>query len=115
MNATQIFEAAMLACFGAAWPLANLRMLRSGRAEGRGLMPTSLVFTGYAAGMLAKLSAAAALPPVFWLYVLNALSVALNLALQWHYGRAGGAAGGLTRPAAPAAATAPAGSPAAAG
>ena len=27
------------------------------------------------------------LPPVFWLYLLNTLSVAVNLALQWHLGR----------------------------
>ena len=29
-------EGLMLVCFGIAWPLANLRMLRSGRPEGKG-------------------------------------------------------------------------------
>jgi hypothetical protein len=27
-------------------------------------------------------------PPVFWLYLFNTASVALNLALQWHFGKA---------------------------
>jgi hypothetical protein len=97
MAPTQICEAAMLVCFGTAWPLSNLRMLRSGRVEGRGLLPTGLVLAGYGAGMLAKLLAAGALPPLFWLYLLNSFSVGLNLALQWHYGRRAGAV--PTRPA----------------
>lgn len=91
MNASLILEAVMLACFGLAWPLACLRMLRYRRAEGRGLLPTGLVLLGYAAGMVAKVNQgleAGAFPPVFWMYLLNASSVAANLALQWHYGRA---------------------------
>ncbi len=82
-----ILEAAMLVCFGLAWPLANLRMLRTGRAEGRGMVPAALVLCGYVAGMAAKLVMAAyggTLPVIFWMYALNACSVGLNLFLQWH-------------------------------
>lgn len=84
-----LLEAAMLICFGIAWPLANLRMMRSGRAEGKGMAFTAIILCGYVAGALAKLSLATSghtLPPVFWLYVLNTVSVGGNLLLQWRLG-----------------------------
>ena len=31
-----LLEAGMLNCFGIAWPLANLRMVPSGRVQGKG-------------------------------------------------------------------------------
>ncbi len=89
MDTAPLLEAAMLACFGISWPLAAWRMLRLRRAEGRGLLPTSLVLCGYLAGITAKLCVACGggpLAPVFWLYLLNAGSVSANLALQWHFG-----------------------------
>jgi hypothetical protein len=84
-----LLEAAMLICFGIAWPLANLRMLRTGRVEGKGMAFTAIILCGYIAGALAKLAGAApahALPLVFWLYVLNTASVGANLLLQWRLG-----------------------------
>lgn len=88
ISAVTLLEAAMLVSFGFAWPIANLRMLRLRRAEGRGRLPTALVFLGYCAGISAKAVGAyhgVALAPVFWLYLLNAASVAMNLVLQLHY------------------------------
>lgn len=85
-----LLEAVMLVCFGIAWPLANLRMLRTGRAEGKGMAFTAIILCGYVAGALAKLAwatSAHTLPAVFWLYVLNTLSVAANLVLQWRLAR----------------------------
>ena len=87
-----LLEAVMLICFGVAWPLANLRMLRSGRAEGKGMAFTAIILCGYVAGALAKLAwatSAHTLPLVFWLYVLNTLSVGGNLLLQWRLGNRG--------------------------
>ena len=84
-----LLEAVMLICFGVAWPLANLRMLRSGRAEGKGIAFTAIILCGYIAGALAKLAWTTSphtLPLVFWLYVLNTLSVGGNLLLQWRLG-----------------------------
>jgi hypothetical protein len=95
-------EAAMLICFGFSWPIANLRMIRTRRAEGRGLLPTSLTLLGYSAGMAAKIVCAcsgAGLAPIFWLYLLNATSVAINLALQRHYSRTAAADGPASGPA----------------
>lgn len=81
-----LLEGTMLICFGLAWPVANLRMLRSRRPEGKGLPFTFIVLGGYLCGMSAKLllwMAGQALQPVFWLYALNTGSVAFNLFLQW--------------------------------
>lgn len=91
MSMTTLLEATMLVCFGVAWPLANLRMLRTRRAEGRGLLPASLILCGYLAGIAAQALGAwrgGALAPIFWLYLINALSVALNIYLQYRLGRA---------------------------
>jgi hypothetical protein len=95
-SAPVLLEALMLTCFGLAWPMANLRMLRTGQAEGKGLGFTLIIFCGYLAGAAAKIALATVttpLAPVFWLYALNATSVGLNLVLQWHFGRQGKARG----------------------
>ncbi len=84
------FETLMLLCFGLAWPVANLRMLRRRCPEGKGLAFTLIILIGYTAGTLAKwpsISGHDVLPGVFWLYLANGSSVALNLFLQWHFGR----------------------------
>lgn len=84
------FEALMLICFGLAWPLANLRILRRRCPEGKGMTFTLIILIGYVAGALAKwpsISGLDLLPGVFWLYLANGGSVALNLYLQWHFGR----------------------------
>ena len=58
MDTAHLLEVAMLTCFGVSWPLGALRMLRSRRAEGRGLMPTALILAGYLAGLGAKVCVA---------------------------------------------------------
>ncbi len=88
MTLTTFLELAMLTCFGASWPVATLRMLREGRASSRGMLPTTLTLFGYMAGMAAKIVCACSgdgLAPIFWMYLFNAGSVSLNLALQWHF------------------------------
>lgn len=83
-------ESTMLLCFGIAWPVASLRMMRTRRPEGKGLAFTLIILAGYVAGASAKwLSASpgAEMPGVFWLYTVNGASVAMNLALQWYFGR----------------------------
>ncbi|MEP6667246.1 MAG: hypothetical protein ABJA81_12435 [Nocardioidaceae bacterium] len=80
-------EATMLVCFGLAWPVATLRLLcgaATGGSGGRGLGFTALILLGYIAGGASKLlSGATPLPPVFWLYLLNACSVSAHLTVQW--------------------------------
>ncbi|MGZ3196818.1 MAG: hypothetical protein ACXU60_06935 [Croceibacterium sp.] len=90
MTSPDIFEGLMLICFGLAWPLATLKMLRCRSAQGRNLGFTLIILGGYLAGVASKLLGLhwdAGPPPVFWLYVLNSLSVGVNAALQWHFAR----------------------------
>jgi hypothetical protein len=91
MNTPMLLEAAMLLCFGLAWPIATMKMLRTGRAEGKGLGFTAIIWTGYVAGAASKLVALEAgdapLAPVFWLYLLNSATVGCNGWLQWYLPR----------------------------
>lgn len=92
MMTAHLLEGAMLVCFGLAWPVANLQMLKSRRPQGKGLPFTFIVLAGYLSGAAAKVVLGlqeGPLPILFWLYALNGASVALNLGLQWHYGPAG--------------------------
>lgn len=86
---SQLLEAAMLVCFGVAWPLNLLLMLRRRRPEGKGICFTSIIAGGYVCGATAKIllhvHTGAPLQPVFWLYVLNAASVAANLAAHLYF------------------------------
>jgi hypothetical protein len=88
MNVPMLLEATMLLCFGLAWPIATARMLRTGRAEGKGLPFTLIIWVGYLAGAASKIVTQEApdvpLAPVFWLYVLNSFTVGLNGWLQWY-------------------------------
>ena len=97
MLLAQTLEALMLLCFGLAWPVNTLGMLRRKRPEGKGLTFTLIIWSGYVAGASAKLLLAAhagsTLPPVFWLYVLNGVTVGANAALYVHFKRRVHAAG----------------------
>ena len=88
MNTSMLFEAAMLLCFGLAWPIATVRMLRTGRAEGKGILFTLIIWVGYLAGAASNIVMQEArdvpLAPVFWLYVVNSFTVGLNGWLQWY-------------------------------
>jgi hypothetical protein len=93
-----VLEALMLLSFGLAWPVANLRMLRSRRSEGKGLAFTLIILIGYVAGAAAKWISAgpdAEIPALFWLYAVNGASVTMNLVLQWYFSRR--RTGGLAR------------------
>lgn len=83
--AAQGFEAAMLICFGVSWPVAIFKTWRTRRTEGKSLAFLVLVFLGYLAGVTSKFLRAAATSgtpePVTALYALNAVFVAVDLAL----------------------------------
>lgn len=62
-------QAIILLCIGVAWPIATMKMLRTGQAEGKGLGFTMIIWTGYLAGAVSKIVAAETtdipLAPVF--------------------------------------------------
>ncbi len=88
MRLAECLEALMLICFGVAWPLNLLSMLRGRRPQGKGLTFTIIIWCGYVAGAMAKIAVSAGtdapVSPVFWLYLLNTFTVGLN---AWFYRR----------------------------
>ena len=84
----ELFEAAMLLCFAASWPIAIVKMLRSKRAEGKSLGFVLMVFAGYVMGIAAKVAGAGpeGLPAITWLYALNCFTIAMDAALLLYYG-----------------------------
>lgn len=64
-----IFEAMMLACFGAAWPFSIYRSWKARENGGKSLAFLVVVLAGYAAGITHKLLYSR--DNVLYLYVLN--------------------------------------------
>lgn len=87
----QIFEAAMLICFGFSWPLDILKQIRSKRTAGKSLAFMSIILLGYVSGMIAKFVLAyedRTWPKaVTWLYLMNFLLVGVDILLYLHYSR----------------------------
>ncbi|HUS91995.1 MAG TPA: hypothetical protein VM695_09095 [Phycisphaerae bacterium] len=85
----QVLEAGMLICFGFSWPVDILKTWRAKRTEGKSLIFMSLILTGYLFGLSAKLvrAAQAGETPerVTALYVVNAVLIAVDIALTWYY------------------------------
>ncbi|MFP4054056.1 MAG: hypothetical protein ACLFV7_09350 [Phycisphaerae bacterium] len=84
----QLFEGAMLICFGLGWPVAILKTLRVKRVEGKSLPFLVLIFCGYLAGIVSKLfrmQAESYLEPVTALYALNAVMVGIEVLLYMRY------------------------------
>jgi hypothetical protein len=81
-----MFEALMLLCFGAAWPISIVKSLRV-RAVGSKSLPFLLIVAvGYAAGIAHKLTHSH--DNVLWLYVLNLAMVLVDTGLYMRNKRA---------------------------
>ena len=78
-----VFEAVMLFCFGASWPLAIYKTYKSKNPVGKSLPFLYLVFIGYASGILHKYLHA--YNWVIYLYVVNLLMVATDIILTRYY------------------------------
>ena len=78
-----IFEAVMLFCFGASWPLAIYKTYKSKNPVGKSLPFLYLVFIGYASGICHKYFVA--YNWVIYLYIVNLLLVATDIILTKYY------------------------------
>lgn len=78
----RIFEIIMLVCFGAAWPVSIYKSYVSRATEGKSVVFLFIVLAGYISGIIHKIINSP--DYVTWLYVINALMVAVDIAL---YGR----------------------------
>jgi hypothetical protein len=80
------FEAAMLICFGASWPLSIAKALRTRQVAGKSRAFLLVVFAGYLCGITHKLLYS--LDWVVSLYILNALMVLIDFTLYVRFSRA---------------------------
>lgn len=84
----EIFEAAMVICFGASWPLNLYKSVKSKTAKGKSLLFEVLIAIGYVCGIIGKiysftvLEAPVTYPFVF--YILNLVMVSADIILTLH-------------------------------
>ena len=76
-----IFEAIMLVCFGAAWPVSIVKSWQTRSAVGKSLGFLVIVIVGYVSGIIHKLLYSRDI--VLLLYLINLLMVVLDLLLYW--------------------------------
>jgi len=76
-----IYEAIMLICFGAAWPFSIAKAWRSRSSNGKSVLFLLIIWTGYIAGILNKVTSDLCRDPVLILYALNTLMVSADIAL----------------------------------
>lgn len=76
-----IFEALMLLCFGAAWPVSIYKSVKTASAEGKSPFFLVIIILGYISGIINKLLYSRDV--VMYLYVLNLAMVSTDLALYF--------------------------------
>ena len=77
-----IFETAMLVCFGLSWPINLVKSIKAGTAKATSLKFLILIITGYICGIAAKF-ALHQYNYVLIVYFLNLAVVAANLAVYF--------------------------------
>ncbi|MDD2393647.1 MAG: hypothetical protein PHV88_06265 [Eubacteriales bacterium] len=77
-----VFEAAMLICFGAAWPISVYKSWKSRKTGGKSVIFSFVIFVGYLSGITSKLLRDPS-DPVIYLYFLNAVMVIADIALYF--------------------------------
>lgn len=78
-----IFEAGMMVCFGASWPVAAYKTYKAKCVQGKSFAFSCLILTGYICGIIHKLFFY--MDWVIWLYLLNMFFLLVDMALYWRY------------------------------
>jgi len=78
-----IFEALMLICFGASWPFALAKTYKTKSIKGKSKLFAWLIILGYICGIIHKILYNYDI--VLYLYLLNLILVAWDLALVYKY------------------------------
>lgn len=76
-----IFEAIMLLCFGAAWPVSIYKSYKSKSNQGKSVFFLYIVFLGYLSGITHKLLFN--YDYILYLYILNGLMVLTDIILYY--------------------------------
>jgi len=76
-----LFEAIMLICFGAAWPVSIYKSWVSRTSAGKSIIFLFIIELGYVSGMVHKVLYN--YDGVIWLYLLNAVMVLVDIILYF--------------------------------
>lgn len=80
---SEILEIIMIVSFGASWPLNVLKSWRARTTKGKSLAFLCLIFFGYIAGIISKLTAESFKWYVLFFYVLNLVMVGCDLCIYY--------------------------------
>jgi uncharacterized membrane protein len=80
---SELFEAAMVICFGISWPVSIAKSLKAKTAKGKSILFMALILFGYACGIVSKL-VSGKITYVFIFYVINLVMVSVDI---WLYFR----------------------------
>ena len=81
-----LFEFGMLACFGFSWPFAIIKTIRTKNPTGKSHGFFVLVIVGYVCGCISRMMRSGdRIDPVFCLYLIDLLMVAVDFVLCIHY------------------------------
>ena len=78
-----VFEAGMMLCFGASWPVAVYKTYKAKSVKGKSLTFSSLIVVGYICGIVHKIFFY--YDWVLWLYILNMFFVVADIILHLKY------------------------------
>ena len=76
----EIFEAAMVICFGLSWPLSVYKSWKSKTTKGKSLLFEVFIWIGYVCGIAGKVMTHN-ITYVFIFYILNIVMVSVDLVL----------------------------------
>jgi hypothetical protein len=77
------FEAAMLLCFGIAWPFSIYRTWKTKTSTGKSMFFLCIVLVGYVFGIFFKIYGK--LDEVIYLYILNSTLISIDMTLTLRY------------------------------
>lgn len=78
-----IFEAIMLLCFGAAWPINIAKTLKNRSAKGKSGLFLMVLIAGYLAGITHKILYSQDI--VMMLYIINLIMISTDFVLYLHF------------------------------
>ncbi len=81
----KIFEAIMLLCFGAAWPISIYKLYKAKLANGKSRLFLCVIMFGYLAGIGYKITGR--MDAIIALYIVNFIMVAVDFSLCCKYKR----------------------------
>lgn len=79
---SSVFETIMLVCFGLSWPINVIKAYNAETAKATSLPFILLIFTGYIAGIIAKI-VSNQINYVFVVYLINIAIVILNIVVYF--------------------------------